>query len=250
MTTGRKLLLAISSWPPSMTNGDHAASRATWLRQDLGIDCRFFIGDGTPALPSDLLDRLWNERLPHYHNKAGESRLVHLEPQADEVVLRVPWDFKHLALKVREVVRWAYDQGYDHLFKVDTDTYVDIPRLLASGFEAHDYAGHPFPRDGWMQASGGAGYWLSRRAMEVLKDAPVTNIYEDTWVGEVLCASGIRLHPDERYRVCFPRHFEEGPRPANNRITSHLGFSPEPFESRFMHMAHRLRQDDGEVVIW
>jgi len=236
-----RALLAISSWPESATNGDHDATRATWLRQDLGIDCRFFLGDGTPAPANEALDSAWSQRLPHYHSKLGESHRIIYTPQADEVLLPVPWDFKHLALKVREIMRWAHAQGYDHVFKVDTDTYVDIPRLLASGYAAHDYVGFPFARDGWAQASGGAGYWLSRHAMEAVKDAPVELAYEDTWVGQTLRHAGILLRHDSRYRVCYPHDASEGPRPDNDAITAHLGFSPEPYDHRDMYRAHRRR---------
>lgn len=235
-----KPLLAISTWPQSATNGDHDVSRSTWIRQDL-MACRFFMGDGTTHASNELLDLAWEGRLAHYRDKPGESWLVDYAPREDEVMLPVPWDFKHMALKTREIVRWALAHGFTHMFKVDTDTYVDVPRLLASEFTLHDYIGFPFACDGWAHASGGAGYWLSQRAMEALRDAAVNIPYEDVWTGQTLRDAGILLHHDHRYRVCYPHDASEGPRPGNENITAHLGFSPEPFDNQEMLAVHRQR---------
>ena len=237
-----KPLIAISSWHVSALNGDHQVLRDTWLR-DCACDYCFFLGDGTPAPANPELDAAWDGRLAHYGNHAGESYLLDYQPQSDEVMLPVPWDFKHLALKVREMFRWALAHDYAPVFKVDTDTYVDIPRLLASGFEQHDYVGYPFARDGWSQASGGAGYGVSARAMLAVIEQPVNIAYEDTWVGQTLRAAGILLHQDHRFRVCWPHDHREGPRPDNDSITAHLGFSPEPFDNREMLDAHRQRME-------
>ncbi len=243
-----KPLLAISSWPQAAMQGDHQASRETWLAgviviggEPAPIAYRFFMGDGTRVHDSEELNAAWEGRLEHYRHKAGESYRINYWPLADEVMLPIPWDFKHMALKTREIVRWALEHEYAPLFKVDTDTYVDIPRLLATDYVEHDYIGFPFQRDGWAQASGGAGYWLSKRAMEIIADAEVDMAYEDTWVGTVLRSHGIILHQDMRYRVGWPHDLHEAPSEQNDHITLHLGFSPDPFDNREMIAVHRLR---------
>src|ERR1043166_753992 len=37
------------------------------------------------------------------------------------------------------MVRWALEHGYDYIFRVDTDSYVWVNRLLACGFEKYPY---------------------------------------------------------------------------------------------------------------
>ena len=237
-----KVLLAISSWPPSAENGDHDAARQTFLTRAKGLDYRFFMGDGTPVTENDaLIDEAWQRRPAHYNDKLAESVPSTYVPKADEAMFPVPYDFKHLPFKVREIFRWAWARGYDYVFKVDTDTYVDVPRLLASGFAEFDYSGTPFFLDGWAYASGCAGYWISRAAFELLLDAPIAIPWDDIWVGEVLQAHNIPLHVDYRYQVNSPHNFSAGPQPGNQAITSHFGFSPEPYDRNGMFLAHRLR---------
>ena len=237
-----KVLLAISSWPPSAINGDHQSSRNTWLQYAHGLDYKFFMGDGNAVHENDdLIDAEWERRPGHYATKPSVSDPITYVPKADEVLLPCPYDFKHLPFKVREICYWTLDCDYDYLFKVDTDTYVDIPRLLASGFEQHDYIGTPFTVGDLAYASGGAGYWVSRRAMCFLATAAIATPWDDIWVGQTLREYGIPLHIDTRYNVCSPHDFSSGPRPDNDSITSHLGFSPEPFNQQDMYAAHKLR---------
>ena len=142
-----KVLLAISSWPISAENGDHQSSRDTWLTRSEGLDYRFFMGDGTPANENEeLIEKKWITRPGHYAGKLGVSEITAYQPKEDEVLFPVPYDFKHLPFKVREIFRWAKTRDYDYIFKVDTDTYVDVPRLLTSGFQNHDYTGTPFSK--------------------------------------------------------------------------------------------------------
>jgi hypothetical protein len=238
-----KVLLAISSWPMSAENGDHDASRRTWLTRAKGLDYRFFMGDGTSVAENEaLIDEVWQRRPAHYSNKLAASVPFSYAPQADEVMFSVPYDFKHLPFKVREIFRWAWVRGYDYVFKADTDTYVDVPRLLASGFQEFDYVGTPFFVDGQPFGHGGAGYWVSRAAFKLFLDAPIATSWDDIWTGQILFDHNIPLHVDYRYQINSPHNFSAGPQPGNQAITSHLGFSPEPFDHNDMFLAHRLRE--------
>lgn len=240
-----KLLLAISSWYISALNADHQSSRDTWMKNSAGIDCRFFMGDGSPVLISNedenLINNSWNERQNHYNDKPYESHKIDYIPKEDEILLPVPYDFKHLSFKVREIFRWALERDYDYIFKVDTDTYVDVPRLLTSGFQNSDYIGTPFWKGDQPFASGGAGYWISKKAYSLLVNEPITIPWDDIWVGDNLRKHNINLTGDTRYNVNMPHNFLNGPRPNNSAITGHLGFSPEPFNNKDMWEAHRLR---------
>ena len=208
----------------------HNNVRSTWLHdlpQGQGVDAKFFLG-----------------RIP----RRGS---IKPEPPAgpDEVFLDVPDDSLGVSQKTLGVVEWAYNNGYDFVFKCDNDTYVHVQRLLASGFEKWDYTGHRYPTSeqttifnpgadkaiSWngeasergkpnqrCEAYGGAGYWLSRKAMGILLNNRNSTEYkgscEDWWVGAIL-----RRHPevttfnDNRYRD-FVR---KSPAPWNDSITCH-----------------------------
>lgn len=97
-------------------------------------------------------------------------------PAEDELILPVRDDYWALPAKMRHAFRWALEQmeqdgkpTYTHIFKADTDTFIHVDRLLDHWAEIAlrkiDYlglVGNPGDCCG-----GGAGYWLSRKAMIV-----------------------------------------------------------------------------------
>lgn len=148
--------------PP--TNASCAdAARATWIEtaNQSSVDVKFFYG----RPPAGTLTRrnFW-----------------------DEVFLDVDDSYDGLTEKVTAMVAWAWEHGYDYFMKVDVDSYVNIPKLLASEFFEWDYAGR-----GW-----GLGYLLSRRAMQiVMQEKQVRSWAEDSHVLRTLFAWGDK-HPD------------------------------------------------------
>jgi hypothetical protein len=204
-----KVLIAILS-----CHAEDAADRdcrATWLK-GAAADYRFFRGRGAKRAPLD-----------------------------DEVFLDAPDDYYGLPHKVQAIAGWALDAGYDFSFKCDNDTFVSVPRLLASGFEKHDYSGF-YRGPGPSYASGGSGYWLSRRAMEIVRSAKFIDDFsdetrrslrgEDVQVGGCLLSRGIECFRDERYSLRTP-----GPEPGNDVITLHDVV--RPCRGARMHEAHR-----------
>lgn len=117
--------------------------------------------------------------------------------------------------RTKGMAKYAYDNGYDFVFRVDTDTYVWLNRLLASGFEKYDYMGccqntgqGPFNGNlgEWstQTAHGGDGFFLSRKAMKVIIDAPVSRyadgkFWGDLWAGDQLWKRGIHCKQDTRF---------------------------------------------------
>lgn len=183
-----KLLIAIPSCNTYLGNETsanrneperRAACRETWLK-DCSVDYKFFFGAGyTPV--SD-----------------------------DEVVLDVPEGYVGLSLKFRSICQWALDHGYDYLFRVDTDAYVWVDRLLQSGFEAHNYSGYtiPYPEHiAWARYASGAGWTLSRKAMAIVAASNPDHPADDLWVGRVLFEHGIQCYRDTRYVVGHDSHF-------------------------------------------
>lgn len=111
--------------------------------------------------------------------------------------------------RTKLMVKYAYDQGYDFVFRVDTDAFCWINRLLACGFEQWDYMGWcdvvPNQTE-WCRttAHGGIGFFLSRKAMKVIVKAPIERYADgkywgDLWCGQQLYKAGIRCHRDTRF---------------------------------------------------
>lgn len=108
------------------------------------------------------------------------------------------------------MARWALDHGFTHLFRVDTDAYVYVDRLLRSGFEAHDYTGYCIDYPKWNEPKRyacGAGFTLSERAMRVVANNVPDHPADDLWVGRILYQNGIKCFRDTRYLTGFDGHY-------------------------------------------
>jgi len=145
----------------------------------------------------------------------------------DEVQVPVDDDYISLPMKTNAICKWALRNGFDAIFKCDTDTYVDVGRLLNSGFEQHRYIGFCRGEGQIGYGSGGSGYWLvGQDTIKLIADAELTPDVmvpgrgsirgEDLQVGKVLQNAGILCVKDERYRLNLP-----GPEPKNDVITLH-----------------------------
>ena len=77
------------------------------------------------------------------------------------------------------------------IFKADTDTLVNIKNLLNSGFANSEYSGGFNHEEAGDFASGGAGYWLSREAMQIVAESTVMHWSEDVFVALALKEKGI-----------------------------------------------------------
>lgn len=181
-----KLLIGVTAchqavYPPELSRAEPKgnapcadASRETWIKDahaagvKADVDVRFFYG-----------------------------REAERAPLTDEVFLNVDDSYDGLVDKVKAICRWAYDQGYDFLFKADIDSYINIPNLLQSEFFDWDYAGR-----GW-----GLGYLLSRKAMKVVAETEQRRSWaEDSHVLRTLFAWGykspenkIKMYGDGRF---------------------------------------------------
>jgi hypothetical protein len=184
-----RILIAIKACRKSRDFALRAKQRSSWVPFST-VDVKWFVGRGDPV--------------------------------ADDVVSLDCLDtYEGLIEKTRAIVKYALDNDYEYAFLTDTDTFVCVDKLLASGFEQHDYIGWCRGRT---YAQGGSGYWLSRKAMEVLTaDTTPTpeTIWEDLHVGTVLERHGILPHHDARYLVGPANVHEDWPTKGNAIITLH-----------------------------
>jgi hypothetical protein len=171
-----KLLLAICSCKQHSSWQD--AQRATWVKDiPLGIDFRYFVGHS---------DNLQSDEVQLGEDVIDPRRGLKLYPS--------------LPAKVKLLCKWALDHEYSFLFKTDTDTLVNPKNLLASDFANHDYYGAENWEETGYFCSGGAGYWLSRKAMQIVVDSVVTSWAEDVFVALALKEKGILPRWDVNYR--------------------------------------------------
>ena len=204
-----RILIAISSCQAYEDNGLSQPMRDTWLPEAvaLGMDYKFFYGKGA-------------------------------KERDDVVIVNAHDAYFDLTTKTKEKIRWALWQGYDYMFACFTDTYAAPERLLSSGFEQYDYYGdvycHP---KGTPYCQGGPGFFLSKRAMEILNRATSNYPNEDCWIGDVLAGHNI-MRGDSKDFV-WNGHLEGmGPSKTSTHITAHLSNAEGGYKAALMYAKH------------
>lgn len=249
-----RVLLAIISCVKFAKDGSNQAVRDTYLKYAANfpdLEYKFFVGDGTPIENGDSDFKtygLYDGGHVAVGNSLDDTRVTlddpnTYQPQEDEVVLHCPDDHLYLANKIRAISRYAVINTFDYTFMAIANAYVDIPRLMHSNFEGHDFVG----RDEGNYPNGGV-WWLSRRASLHLASAHTLDMAADLWVGKILLDCGIKIHGDIRYGVS--PQYNEGLLPAqkvplfpqqdNEQITAKLSEST-PYACCLMYEAHEKR---------
>jgi hypothetical protein len=126
---------------------------------------------------------------------------------------------------VQEVCRWALNQGFEGLWKVDDDTYVRPERILRVDVDGKDYIGNINGATDIYHlgryARGGVGYFLSRKSMAHLASQPKPNpdipkdYAEDSWVGRHLTEGGFVVVQEGRLRCAAGSGPNRSPRPSS-----------------------------------
>jgi hypothetical protein len=141
--------------------------RDTWAK-DSSVDVKFFLGNPVETVPA-----------------------------IDEVFVNADDTQAGRTNKLVEVYRWALAHGYDYVFRCDPDTFVRPALLLDCGFERHDYMGALNS----VFASGGSGFWLSKRAMQIVTTEPIApDSADDVYVADRLRPHGIVVYDDKRFK--------------------------------------------------
>lgn len=196
-----RVLVAISSCEQYERDGLNAPSRETWLS---GMDYRFFHGQGA-------------------------------SPKDDVVLVNCNDEYHALTDKLKLKLRYALENSYDFCFCCFPDTYAVPERLLSCGFESSDYMGNVFCHPGGTPyAQGGPGFFLRRRAMEVLVNDPSSYQNEDCWAGDTLAKHGI--YPVDHLGFT---NLGPGPLKTNSSITVHLSTQPGGYTGANMRAAHQ-----------
>ena len=142
----------------------------------------------------------WVKKLPEnleYRFFLGPSSR---EPKEDEVFLDCDDSYGGLPSKVRAVVRWAVEHGYDYVVKIDDDTVLNPSAFLNSGYERYDFTGHVNDDKSKVLIPWGFLYVLSKRSMEIMAQAPLPpNNNDEAWTANTLVGHGIGLHNEPRY---------------------------------------------------
>ena len=178
------LAVCVKSCHKHLDEGYHEAIRGTWARdlKAFGVETYFFVGTD-----------------PSQQDTRRCRRYV-----SNEVVVDCKDDYESLPVKTRRICQWAMGKTFERIFLCDTDTYISARSFLTSDFKWYDYAGwfknnqlpggSPFSYTdaygsypecrAW--ASGGWGYFLSRRAADVIGSTPPTYWAEDFQTGQTL----------------------------------------------------------------
>lgn len=99
--------------------------------------------------------------------------------------------------RMRWACAYAMANGYDFLFRVDSDAYVKVDKLLSTDFAQYDYSGW-HPGGNKFHAHASVGFFLSRKAMKLVLEArhqiQGDTYWADIWVGVLLHDLGIHCH--------------------------------------------------------
>jgi hypothetical protein len=201
-----------------VTEGRIQAQRDTWIK-DIApfasyVDYRFFYG-----------------RSPNG-----------IKPKPDEVFLPVADDYTSLPDKMKAIYKWALGHGYAYVYKADDDTLINVALLMRDPYDQFDQLGFSNCTHGLNSRkcscyiTGGAGYWLSKKAMLACVSArplPPNNPHrwaEDYTTGMALRdAFNIRREGSKKYLPGFAAHYVSFPLPEGT-VAAHA-VTPEDMRS-------------------
>lgn len=166
-----KILIALVSCHKNTARRN--AQRNTWL-PNLKEDYKFFLGDGSNELAED------------------------------EVQLDCPDDYFNLPKKIKAIIIWALERGYDYIFKCDDDVYVFPDRLLVGEFYKYSYTGRFLNRPNsheFGDYASGFAYWLREDAAKIILSSEISDSNEDRWVGKTLHLAKVSHYNDKMYVV-------------------------------------------------
>jgi hypothetical protein len=183
------------------------------------ISCQMDRDNGREDASRQTWVKTWGHLIDHVYI-IGKGYKPPVEE--DHLVSAVPDDYGHHPLKQHEGYIWAIQEEYDRALICYTDTYVNVPRLLA--VPADHYVGKCVEH-GPIYASGGCGYLLSRTAMWAILRHRAYPGYGDLQDGDSLEREGFHLTVNSGFDA---------------DITHHLGRGTGVFDPLWMREHHAL----------
>lgn len=168
------------------------AIRNTWAKLS-ALPVRFIVGKPVPAAVPSPSER-------------------------DVITVDAGDSYMSLPAKVHALMEGA--RAYDKILKVDDDVFVAADRLTVPtenylGMVTRNMTGSV------RYCHGGAGYWLSRKAMEAVWGADPSGLSEDSYVARACEWAGISPTHDNRYAVEMgPEKWAFLPRQSNDRLVT------------------------------
>ena len=206
-----KPIILVMSCARDRANGRQQAAEETWMRS-------------------------WGWIVPHRFVLGRDCAGIGLPW---ELIVPAPDDYNGVVDKFQMARGWALTGGYTHIFHACIDTWINVPKLMVSDFEKHDYTGYRCDEG---HGSGGMGYWLSAKAARAVMVAQAPpGVYEDLWVGAVLRDAGIPLFEDRRYSS------PANPNRPPDEITLHLSRGTDNYDPTWMRVVHQQFKDTGHV---
>ena len=205
-----KILIAVTTC--HMFRERANACRRTWVKDANNVEVKFFLG-----------------------HKDGYT------PLADEVMLDCPDSYHYLTKKTQLLRKWALDNGFDYVWKVDDDAYIRPERLIP--LSGPDYIGRLRGPSGLYPSPYCSGfcYGLSRRSLEILAGCEwkeSDDICEDRWTANRLLPAGVSPTLEPWLIVTHSKksalNGREAPR-QDNKVVASCEYEPE-------HM-DRIHQD-------
>jgi hypothetical protein len=193
------------------------------------------------AIRNTWVKNLSSLGIDHYF-VLGDEQISAVQIKNDILYVPVKEVYENLPKKVTALYEYIIDKTkYNYVFKIDDDCFVNTIEFEKIPFWNHDYLGHEVCTDAkdfipdWhfgkchdpeinktpydskyigSWCGGGFGYFLSQKAMKILKankNKLNKELYEDKAVGDVLRNNGILLSEDKFFTHLNPYQFQINP---------------------------------------
>lgn len=224
----KNLLVAVITCHRDRYNKRNDAVRKTWMNRKIGI----LNASGDHEYNGIKLD------VKLVMGRAG----IQYKQESDELYFdELPDDYANLSRKTQRIATHVLGSGHDAVFICFVDTYVMLDRLVATEHWRKDYVGFcgGVPKL-YNYASGGAGYWLSRKSCSRLAAAQLPHEWaEDRWTGTVLSDAGIPIEFSHVYRPKYDDITKQ-----NDLVSIHLSKGTDQYDPQWMYDLHYRTMDN------
>jgi hypothetical protein len=194
--------------------------------------------DKMNSIRETWVKKLKEEKIPYFF-VIGDPDLKKAMLKDDILSIPIEDNYESLPKKVALLYEYLFDHtAYDFVYKIDDDCYLNVDALPKTTFWKYDYLGEVIGLDSsgilpdwhygkceeprlnstpyWGKyegswCGGGYGYFLSRKAMGIIKNNKkylFEELYEDKAVGDVLRKNKILPAGNDHYKPFNPHSFD------------------------------------------